>query len=460
MQTVKPELVSGVRDLLPAEAIAQARIVEVVKEVYESFGFVPLETPCLERWGVLTGNAPNFNKSIFTTKVVRGAEDAEVDIAEISESDSALRFDLTVPLSRVVAAYPDLPKPFKRYQIGRVFRGEKAASGRFREFTQLDFDIIGSRNILADVETIQIMYEAMKALDLGNFTIRFNTRKLLNALSQIVGRVEKANELFRILDKVGGKGVDWVLKELQRKPDNDFDENALALSRESVQIIENFLALSNFESGEILEKAAGIFGGNRLGEEALSELQVISSKLKLLGIPRGYWCIDLSVARGLDYYVGPVFEAYMDVPGLGSVFSGGRFDGLSNRFMPGSNIPGVGASVGIDRVIIGLEKLGKLTKSPSVTQVLVTVFGAEWEEQSLLFSQELRRAGFNVDIYMGEDRTLKAQVVFARTMEIPFVVIIGPDEAANGVVQLKNMGARKQERLTKEACIHRIRESL
>lgn len=455
-KAVKPELVGGTRDMLPADAFAQQFVFSTVQRVYESFGFVPLDTPCMERRSVLTGDDPNFNKSIFSVRVVRGVENKDESLSLLGDDDVALRFDLTVSLARVVAAYPELPKPFKRYQYGKVFRGEQPQAGRFREFYQFDFDIIGSRSILADTEVVQVMYETMKALGVPRFVVRFNTRKVLNGLAQACGCTGKSKEVFRIIDKFDKIGLDGVLEELQRKPANIFDESAVSMDEAGLELVTRFLRIEPGKSSEVLAGVKKVLGGkSEFADEGIKELQEICQGLLFLGIPEDFWRVDLSVARGLDYYTGPVFETYLtDLSELGSVFSGGRFDGLANRFMPGSNIPGVGASVGIDRLIVGMQKLGLLKSNESKTKVLVTVFGKETENCSLSFSGRLRQAGVDTEIYLGDGYTLRAQIAYAAKKGIPYVVIIGPDESSSEKVQLKDMTARKQQLLTQEECIN------
>jgi len=462
--TVKPARVSGVKDLLPAEAILQRDLFAKVAAVYESFGFVPIDTPCLERWSVLTGDEPDFDKSIFRTKVVRGAEDRALTDAELSGDDTALRFDLTVPLARVVSAYPELPRPFKRYQTGKVFRGEPPQAGRYREFTQFDFDIIGSSSVLADVEVIQVMYAVLTTLEFERFTIRFNSRRVLNGFAAVIGCENKANEFFRILDKVDKIGPDKVCEKLAREPDNEYDEGALALKGPQLAQVLEFLKQSTGSTDETFDYLSDLrerMPGNRNLELGVSELQTIVECLRLLEIPESFWAADLSVARGLGYYNGPVFEAHLDdMPKLGSVFGGGRFDGLTNRFIPNSNISGTGASLGIERIITGLQKLQMVELNSTVAHVLVTVFSAELETASLVLSQQLRSMGLNTELYMGEDSSLKGQFAYARKSGVPFVVFLGPDEVTNQTVQLKDMRSRQQETLTALACGEKIRQNL
>lgn len=461
-QTVKPEGVSGTRDLLPQDAITLDRLISKIRAVYESFGFVPLDTPCLEKWGVLTGNEPT-NKSLYRAKIVRGIEDKGVSSEELASDDSALRFDLTVPLARVVSANPDLPRPFKRYQIGKVFRGERAQAARQREFTQFDFDIVGSASIVADVEVIQIMYTTMRSLGVPRFLIRFNTRKVLNGLAEMVGSGEKSTELFRIIDKSDKVSVEEILTELQRKPDNEFDESALHLSDDQANVVRKFLELRGADTESTLQKLEELINSapSEIAKEGLEELKTIANMLRHLGIPEDFWAVDLSVARGLDYYTGPVFETILpDMPELGSVFSGGRYDGLVNRFMPGSNLPAVGASVGIDRMLSALQKFDLLPPISTMTTVLVSIFNPKLAADSLLLAKELREAGLNAEIYLGNDSMLRAQITYAIKQDIPFMVILGPDELAKGQVQLKNLRAKSQSFLSRKECIELIKNTI
>ncbi len=461
-QTIKPEVVSGTSDLLPGDAIAFNSMSSIIKEVYESFGFVPLDTPCLERWGVLTGNKPT-TKSLYRVNIVTGLEDKGVDASELASGDSALRFDLTVPLARIISSNPSLPRPFKRYQIGRVFRGERPQAGRKREFTQFDFDTIGSSSIVSDVEVIQVMYATMQALEIPRFLIRFNTRKTLNGLAEMVGIESKSTEFFRIIDKADKIGIDGVLAELQRTPDNEFDESALALSGEQLSVVSRFLAIKGEHADSVLSSLSELVKDfpSKSAENGLAELVSIASMLKALNIPEEYWNVDLSVARGLDYYTGPVFETVLpDMPELGSVFSGGRYDGLTNRFIAGSNLPGVGASVGVDRMLIALKKFRPSILKSTLTQVLVSVFNEELAEESLLLASELRSAGLNTEIYLGNDSMLRAQIGYAAKQDIPFMVILGPDEAKNGTVQVKNMRDKSNNVVARKDCITTITSAL
>lgn len=450
--SVKPELLGGFRDLMPAEAYAQQQMFEKIRRVYESFGFMPLDTPGMERLDVLTGGSKDFEKSIFTARIIRGAEDRGVKDTDWEEA-FAMRFDLTVPLARVVAANPELPRPFKRYQLGKVWRGEKPQSGRYREFWQFDFDIIGADSVDADIEVIQIMYETMKALGLSRFVVRYNTRKVLNGLAELVGCSNQATEFFRILDKADKLGVDGVIKALQRKSDNQYD-TSLALSDEQAASVRSFLMLSGTDDVGTVDQLEQLFSDRTaIGRQGVSELRSIDAALDALGIPAENRRIDLSVARGLDYYTGPVFETVLlDLPQIGSVFSGGRFDGLTDRFIPGSNIAGVGASVGVDRLFVAMQQLGLLQLPDSITKVFVATQGADPAVKSAAtqIAQSLRRQGINVECNLGNDPTLRAQMAYAAKRSIPYVVIIGADEVAKKSYVLKDMATRQQEVLTRD----------
>jgi histidyl-tRNA synthetase len=416
-RVIKPEVLGGFRDFLPKEALARQEMFEKIGRICESFGFVPLDTPGMERLEVLTGGDEKFNKSIFTARIKKGEEDKGVSEKEW-EQDYALRFDLTVPLARVVAANPDLIKPFKRYQVGKVWRGERQQAGRFREFYQFDFDIIGAKSTLADVEIINLMYSIMKSLGIDGFIIRFNTRKILNGLAEKVGCLARANEMFRVMDKQDKIGREGVLEELKRQPDNEFDESALSFSETQLEAVKLFLGINGSNSEEIISKLKEFFGDSSTAASyGIKELEFIADSLRRIGLPENNWQLDLSVARGLDYYTGPVFETFLtDLPALGSVLSGGRFDGLTNRFMPGSNIAGVGASVGVDRLLVGMKTLGLVEEKDSVTQVLVTVFDESDESlisASLEFADLLRKSGLSTEIYLGEDSSLRVQISYA-----------------------------------------------
>jgi len=454
---IKPEKVGGFLDYLPPVMIARKQMLATIEKVYQSFGFVPLDTPAVERLSVLTGNQKGFQMNLYRTLVANGLEDVS-EAAKRQDTDLALRFDLTVPLSRVVAAYSDkILKPFKRYQVGKVWRGERSQAGRYREFLQFDADIIGSNSIMADSEIIQLMFEVMQALGFSNFLIRINNRKIFEALNQAIGLEDKdrKEELIRIIDSIDKKGVDATREALKREPDNQYDL-APNLSAEKADMVIRFTEITG-SYDDILNEVESIVGNTETGREGVGELREIVANLRALEVPEKNWAIDLSIARGLSYYTGPIFETVLtDLPEIGSVYSGGRFDGLTNRFIPDSNIPGTGASVGVDRLFTAMKQLGKIKEVPSLTKVLVTMFRPELRFDYLKIVQEIRRGGIPAELYLDEV-SLRAQITYAAKQEIPVVVIMGPDEKDQGKVTIKNMTKKSQETIDRNDLMSKIR---
>jgi len=442
-KVIKPELLGGFRDFLPEIMIPRQAVINKITETMEKFGFLPLDTPSLERSSVLGTDEDEFKMEVYRFKDSLGEKGQDV----------TLRFDLTVPLSRVVAANPEILKPFKRYQYGKVFRKEKPQSGRYREFAQFDADIVGSDSVMADIEIIQLMYQVMKNLEVGEFVIRFNNRKILNGLAKKANFGSgKSENVFRVLDKLEKIGLGEVVKELQRKPDNEYDDTALALSDRSMSKIKEFLSLSSK-----ISELKKFFRGITIAEEGIKECEEIIEALTKLKIPKENWQFDLSIARGLGYYTGPVFETTLsEIPEIGSVFSGGRFDELIMRFT-GEKVPATGASVGLDRLIAALEKLGKLPKKKYTAKVIIARIDRKLDDDLLTFADELRQAGIPTEIFLGgPEISLKEQIIYTAKREIPYMVIFGEEEARAGKFKLKNMQKRKEELLTKEELITRL----
>ena len=452
-EKIKPTQPGGFKDYLPKEMIARNKIISTIRDTFERFGFDPLETPGMEREEVLTGNQPDFNMFIYRT-MSTGRGKAET--AQQSEKETALRFDLTIPLARVIAANRDMRLPFKRYQIGNVWRGERSQAGRFREFLQFDADIVGSATMTADAEIIAIMVETMNALDIGNFEVCFNNRKILNGLPEYAG-FDKADgkNVLRIIDKLPKIGKEAVLRELGKpKKDQEVssDEGSadteasygLGLNQESVQKISEFLDLKG-NTDELISAISSLFAGITVVEEGISEMKEIISALREMKIPEKNWKLDLSIARGLAYYTGPVFETFLtDYPEIGSVFSGGRYDNLVNRFMDGT-LPSVGASVGVDRLFAALVSMNKIELTPTLAQVLVTGMDSKLMPEYLSFVSNLRKAGVRTILWIGEEYSFKAQMAYAVGQEIPVVVIMGEDENKLGEVSVKDMRKREQK---------------
>ncbi len=444
---IKPELLSGFRDFLPESMILKQEAINKLIAVFERFGFLPLDTPCLERSSVLGTDQNEFKMEVYRFN----------DNFKGQGQDVSLRFDLTVPLARVIAAYPEIIKPFKRYQYGKVFRKEKAQTGRYRELAQLDMDIVGSNSILADIEIIQLIYQSFQELGIDGFLIRVNNRKILNGLPQVCGfEPEKAQAVFRVLDKLEKIGLEQVVKEWQTKPTGPKDDSACGLTSKNTDKLKDFLEL-NRQKDEIIPNLKKFFQGVAVSEQGIKEIEQIVQGLNQLEIQPEKWQIDLSVARGLAYYTGPVFETNLtELPEIGAMFSGGRYDQLVKRFT-GEKLPAVGASLGVDRLIAALEKMGKLQANKSTAQILIARLEPELDAEIMLLAKELREKGINTEIYLGESGTmLKEQVIYAAKREIPYLIILGQKEKEQNKIKLKDMRQRTEELLTKQELIKKL----
>lgn len=435
---VEPRLLRGFRDYLPAQMNARLKMIDTIRSVYERYGFLPLDTPALEYRVTLMGYGEENTKQIF-------------DFYNPEEEHVALRFDLTVSLARVVAQYPDLPLPFRRYQVAPVWRADKPDPGRFREFMQFDLDSVGTSSIAADAEIICGMYDTLKALGFERFRVRFSDRKVLNSLMDFAGiPQDSAHKVFRVLDKLDKIGFDGVQAELTAgRIDASGDKIAgLGLRADQVSRIEEFVNLPQGRRRDVLASLGSLFRNVPSAKESIDELQFIIESLEALGIPEENVALDLSIARGLDYYTGPVFEAVLtDAPEFGSVFGGGRYDGLVERFL-GKKIPAVGASIGVDRLLAAMQKLGLVSDAASTAQAIVAVMepGRIVEYQKV--TRELRQAGINTELYLGDEKTLGKQLQYANRQGIPIALIIGGDEFATNSVTIKNLklGAQMQDK--------------
>lgn len=428
-QIVEPKLLRGFRDYLPAQMNARLRMIDTIRGVYERYGFQPLDTPAQEYRLTLTGYGEENTKQIFS-------------FLNPEEEEVALRFDLTVPLARVVAQYPDLQLPFRRYQVAPVWRADKPDPGRFREFLQFDLDAVGTSSLAADAEILCAMYDSLMALAIKNFTIRFSNRKVLNTLLDFAGIPHSlSHNVFRILDKLEKIGIDGVAAELTRgRIDASGDKiQGLGLQTDQVARIREFIALPKGKRRDVLAWLQALMHGIPSAGEACDELRLLCDSLDALGMPEQHVQLDLSIARGLDYYTGPVFEASLgDAPEFGSVFGGGRYDGLVERFL-GRKIPAVGASIGVDRLFAAMEKLGLHTHAPSTAKVIVTVMEPSRLAEYQRLTRELRESGINTEMYLGEEKSLGKQLQYANRLQIPLAIIIGSDEFAKGEVTIKNL---------------------
>lgn len=428
-QIVEPRLLRGFRDYLPAQMNARLRMIAAIRNVYERYGFQPLDTPAQEYRVTLMGYGEENTKQIFAFQ-------------NPEEEDVALRFDLTVPLARVVAQYPDLVLPFRRYQVAPVWRADKPDPGRFREFIQFDLDAVGTSSLAADAEIVCAMHDTLKALGIERFKVRFSDRKVLNSLLDFAGiSHDSAHSVFRILDKLEKIGIDGVSAELtEGRIDASGDKiPGLGLNNNQVERIKEFIAVPKGKRREVLSSLESLFTKVESAKEAVEELRFVCNSLDALSISEDHVQLDLSIARGLDYYTGPVFEASLDdAPEFGSVFGGGRYDGLVERFL-GRKIPAVGASIGVDRLFAAMEMLGLHRLAPSTAKVIVTVMEPSRLSAYQKLTRELREAGINTEMYLGEEKTLGKQLQYANRQQIPLAVIIGSDEFAKGEVTIKNL---------------------
>ncbi len=409
------QTLKGFRDFGPSQAAARNQILEKIRSTFERYGFLPMETPALEYKEILAGKYGQEGEKLMYSFKDQGGRDV------------AMRYDLTVPLARFFAQYKnDLALPFKRYQIGQVWRADRPQKGRFREFTQCDIDVVGSSSMFADAEVIACINAALKDLGISDVLIRINNRKLLDAIMQEAGITgKKVGEAIRILDKLDKQGEKAVREELALAGINTKQRQALfVLLNKDFQDPQDFL--SRFRDVE---------GGGELAEllEILLDMEVKNYQ------------VDLALARGLDYYTGTIFEFVLpDVRDFGSIAGGGRYDELIGKFV-GREVPAVGCSIGVDRLLDALEEL-ELVKYDVVTDVLVCNLDEKLEEKYLQIVQRLREAGIKTDFYY-EPAKLDKQLKYADKKNINYAVLVGPDEAAKAEATVRNLITGKQERV-------------
>lgn len=428
----KVGLPAGTRDFLPEQLIFRQKVIGTMKEVFERYGFLPLETPAVERLDVLSGKyGEEADRLIF--KVLKRGEELKSALAKGDElADMGMRYDLTVPLCRVIAMHQnEIDFPFRRYQIQPVWRADKPQKGRYREFYQCDVDVIGQEAPLADAELVAMIYEVLMALGFSSFSIRVNHRKILSALAEWAGiPKEKQSGFFSALDKFDKVGLEGVKKELEERE----------FSADSVKRILLALEANSLPS---LEKN---LGGFKEGMEAVREMEELLKHAKALGVASNAVSYDVSLARGLDYYTGPIFETVLSDAKIGSVTGGGRYDLLLHKFT-GHRIPATGTSFGLERIIDVLAEQGKLEKKLSITQVVVLPF----DEASLGYGLEvtafLRKESVRTEVYPFAKDKLKDKFGWVSKRKIGFAAVVGPDEIAARQVAFKNMSTGQQLKL-------------
>ncbi len=432
---ITPKTLPGFMELLPQDQILFNEMKEKIQKNYEKYGFIPLDTPIIESAEILLAKAG-------------GETEKQIYRFNKGENDLALRFDLTVPLAKYVAKnYNELTFPFRRYQIGKVYRGEKAQRGRFREFYQCDIDIIGDGElgIINDAELPSIIYTTFKELGFEKFKIRINNRKILNGIFEELNLKEKSVEVMRIIDKIAKIGNEAVKEELRK----------LEIEEKSIEKIMQFILIEG-TTDEKLKAIEKLEIKNELFNLGVAELKEVIKNIRYFGIPENNFKIDYSIARGLDYYTGTVYETFFDdYEELGSVCSGGRYENLAENYTD-KKLPGVGISIGLTRLFDQLNNLKLITsEEKSISKVLVISMCENDDGITLKTATELRKANINTQIYF-EDKKIKAKFKYADKLQIPYVVIIGEDEIKTNTVTLKNMKTGEQETLKIEDVIKKI----
>jgi len=432
---IKPRTPPGVMELLPRDQIAFQRMLDTIRQTFERFGFLPVETPVMELSEVLlTKSGGETERQVYFVQSTGALDKQAEGLPEL-----ALRFDLTVPLARYVAEHEHaLAFPFRRYQMQRVYRGERAQRGRFREFYQCDIDVIGKDALSPrfDAEIPAVIAAVFERLAIGDFTIQLNHRKLLRGYFEGLGIADDAQLLvLRELDKLDKRGSDAVRETLAGE--------GFALS---AQVIETLMAFSQVRShghADALAKLDALGNGTPLFEEGRAELRGIFNQLKALGVDERRYALNLSIARGLDYYTGVVYETTLNAyPQIGSICSGGRYENLAGHYSK-SKLPGVGISIGLTRLFYQLTEAGLVSTADSSVDVLLALLDETGLEHALALSQRLRAAGLNVETQL-EARKLGKQMQYADKAGIRFVVMRGEDEAARGVVTVKDLRRGEQ----------------
>lgn len=429
------------RDIMPAQMAGRRVAIDKIIRVFESYGYEPLETPAIERLDVLGGKYGEEGDKLLFKIMPRGDGSKDPDLG--------LRYDLTVPLARVIASHPEIKFPFKRYQIQPVWRAERPQKGRFREFYQCDVDLVGVASAAADAEITAVLNDVLVALGFKNYRIRVNHRLLLRAFAEYSGTPpSKALDLCIAIDKLERIGFDGVRDELEKR----------GIAETPCSKIMTLLEVAG-STEEKLFALEGSLGTVNDGSTALRELREYLDRLEPLGVPASLVSFDPCLARGLDYYTGIIYESVVDEPKIGSLTGGGRYDQLIG-LISGREVPATGASVGLERILTAMEELGMIPVLGSGAQVLVALQDASLEKEALALSREVRSAGLRCEVYLKPKKTLGDQLAYAGAREIPWVVILGPDEMAGGNVTLKDMSSRAQRQVGRNEAAEVLRRAI
>ncbi|OKZ74163.1 MAG: histidine--tRNA ligase [Clostridium sp. 26_22] len=413
----EPRTLAGFMELMPNEQILFEQIKQKIEKTYQKFGFLPLDTPILELSKVLLAKAG-------------GETEKQIYRFEKGDTDISMRFDLTVPLAKYVAKnYGNLSFPFRRYQIGKVYRGERTQKGRFREFYQCDIDIIGDGelSVINDAELPSVIYNIFKELGFDDFTIRINNRKILNGLFESLNQKENATEILRIIDKIEKIGKEAVIEELEK----------IEIPSDAINKIMDFIEIEG-TTDEKLQKLNELNIKNEEFEKGLDELTQVVKYVRIFGIPEANFKVDLTIARGLDYYTGTVYETFLNqYRELGSVCSGGRYENLAEYYTD-KKLPGVGISIGLTRLFYKLNELQLIkAEKKSIAEVLVVPMVQDLTVP-IQIATDLRKKGISTEVYLN-DKKIKAKMKYADKLEIPYVIVVGEDEINSGIVKIKNM---------------------
>ena len=440
MDIIKPRTLSGFMELLPGKQVQFERMVSILRDTYSSYGFAPLDTPVIEDAQIL---------------LAKGGGETEKQIYRFQKGDSdlALRFDLTVPLAKYVALHcNELAFPFRRFQISKVYRGERAQRGRFREFYQADIDIIGDGklDILNEAEIPSIIYNIFRRFGLTRFQIRVNNRKILNGFYAMLGLSEKSGDIMRTVDKLDKIGAEKVKGLLLAE---------CGVSEEAADEILKFIAITG-SNAEVLAALEGYAGRNEVFDLGLSELKTVCENLGAFGVPEENFAVDLTIARGLDYYTGTVYETtLLDHPEIGSVCSGGRYDNLAGYYIE-KQLPGVGISIGLTRLFYVLDEQGLLNPDlPTAPADALVLPMTEDPGPAIALAEALRSEGLKVQLY-GEQKKFKQKMAYANKLGVPFAVLLGEDEIAEGKCSVKNMLSGEQVKLSPADAAAHIKAAL
>ena len=459
MSIIKPAIPKGTRDFSPSEMVKRNYIFDTVKSVFKKFGYLEIQTPTMENLSTLTGKyGDEGDKLIF--KVLNSGDylskaNSEKLLSRNSNSltpeisEKALRYDLTVPFARyVVMHHNEITFPFKRFQIQPVWRADRPQKGRYREFYQCDADVVGSDSLLNEAEFVLIYDEALSSLGLRDFTIKINNRKILSGIAEIIGKPELIVDMTVAIDKLDKVGLDGVCKELVER----------GFSQADTAVLKPVILLQGSNT-EKLDKLKSVLAASEIGLKGITEIETIFSYLKNFNKLTGQCQLDITLARGLNYYTGAIFEVKTNEAAMGSIGGGGRYDDLTGMFGL-ENLTGAGISFGADRIYDVLEELNLFpTNTVQTTQVLISNFDEQAEIYALPILQLLRNNDIASEIYPSAAK-LKKQMSYADNKKIPFVILIGSDELGNNEVTLKNMATGEQSRLSVNQILNRLKEIL